>query len=235
MVNVAIMTSPRQPSYLGQTLRSLFASDGAAQLHVRLVVDGANPAYVGNWKNHARVKVETLTVQRSAQLRKLPIARRIGETCFRCLKGAPAGPLVLLQDDVELAPHWLKATLDGAQEAELRLANRSRDGVPLPAEYVLALYTTKALGPNERPLALYKPAEFYGSQGLLFPAQVMVKLVPFFEAQRHHGLMDDMLLKQFFMEHGIHLHAINPNVVQHIGTSCTHQGHFHQSPTYGKG
>jgi len=233
-LNVAVMSSPRQPSYLDQTLRSLFASDGSAQLQVRVVVDGANPAYTGNWKKHPRVKVEVLTAELAQALRRLPIARRIGETCFRCLRGAPRGDLLLCQDDVEFAPHWLQATLDSSEEAAARLANRRCDGVPLAGRYMLALYTTKNLRPTERPLATYKAAEFYGNQGLFIPATVMAELTPYFEQLRRAGLMDDMIIKQFLVQRSISLHAVNPNVVQHIGMHCTHQGRFHQSPSYGK-
>jgi len=229
------MSSPRQPSYLGRTLQSLFASHGSEQLQIRVVVAAATPAYTGKWKTHPRVKVEVLDLELNQSLRRLPVARRIGETCFRCLRGAVPGDLLLCQDDVEFAPHWLQATLDSSKEAAARLANRSCDGVPLAGRYVLALYTTKNLRPTERPLALYKASEFYGNQGLFIPAAVMAELTPYFEHARHAGLMDDMIMKQFLVQRSIELHAVNPNVVQHIGIHCTHSGSFHQSPSYGKG
>jgi len=233
-LNVAVMSSPRQPSYLDQTLRSLFASDGAAELQVRVVVDGADPVYTGDWKNHASVDVEVLSVELNQELQKLSVDRRISETCFRCLRAAPPGDLLLCQDDVEFAPHWLQATRDSSKEAAARLEGRFFDGAPLAGRYVLALYTTKALRSTDRPLALYKPAEFYGNQALFIPATIMAELTPYFEQSRHTGLMDDMIVKQFLVQRSVVLHAVNPNVVQHIGTHCTHQGSFHQSPSYGK-
>jgi hypothetical protein len=124
--------------------------------------------------------------------------------------------------------------LDGAEEASRRLRGRKVNGAPVGRRFVLALYTTRKLRPNERPLAAYKATEFYGNQGLLLPAELLAELTGFVGQLRHSGLMDDMMLKQFVVDRGVALHALNPNVVQHIGTHCTHSGHFHQSPSYGK-
>jgi len=233
-VKVAVMTCPRRPNYLDRTLHSLFSSEQSQRLWVRVVVDGCNPAYLGKWKNHPRVSVELLSKERAVAMALLPIPRRIGETCFRCLAPSANEDLLLCQDDVEFSPGWLKATLDSAQEAEFRLSNRHIGRTKLSPDYALALYAPKDLRPNDKPLAAYKASQFYGTQAVFVPRQVMSKLVPFFGQARHGGEMDDMILKRFFIDYGITLHVINPNVVQHIGQHGTHAGKFHASPTYGK-
>lgn len=172
-LNVAVMSSPRQPSYLDRTLRSLFVAEQSEKLQVRVVVDGPTDGYVGKWRNHPRVTVECLSEAETVARAGFHLPRRIGETCYRCLRGGLGADLVLCQDDVEFAPTWLQATLDGAREAERRLANRHRGGVPMSADYAIALYATQKLRPNERPLAAYKPANFFGNQGLFLPRQVM--------------------------------------------------------------
>ena len=198
---------------------------------VRVVVDGGGAAYLGEWAIDPRVAIELLDEETGDELANAVVAQRISATFYRCLAGAPQGvPMVVCQDDVEFAEDWWQQTLIAVTKAEALRANRAQK-----TPYALTLYATKKLRTLDRPLAPYKAGNFFGNQALYFPADTMELLVPYFRKMRVCGMMDDMLLKHFFIDYGVVLKIVNPNPAQHIGQEGTHAGKFHSSPTFGKG
>jgi len=224
------MTCDRQPSYVKQTLESLFTADrsifdGEHPATVSVVVDGTDADYLGAWKNDTRLVVELLDKRGSAALKRANKARRIAETCYRALRTAPDGAdFVLLQDDAWLARGWAGFLRDAVAEADTRRNNVSM-------RYAIALYAAMKT-PVQRPLARYNPRCFYGNVGLYLPAALFPRVVDHFAEHRGCGEMDDMIMKRFFIDFVHDLYVLVPNVVQHIGDVSSHGGVQRRSESF---
>ena len=229
-----MMTCERTPNYAVDTLDSIFSTGPdfdelveSGHATVAAIVDGQRYEYLGDYLNNGRIGIDVLDDERRQMIDGADHARRIAETCFRCIESTPEGAdLLLIQDDVEFASDWVARLIDAIDAAEAR---RNNDTMT----YALALYAAmKGMPPGIQPIVRYKPQHFYGTQAVYLPAMVVPKARSYFATHRTSGAMDDMIMKRFFIEHVSDLYAVNPNVVQHVGGVSTHGGPQRSSPSF---
>lgn len=229
-MHLAISTCDRSPSYLDQTLTSLFEADPlAAACEVRLVVSGPDPAYIDGWLDRDNIRAQPVPPNRWKDVRERDGKRRVSLNFLRVLLGDGVidrgdGPIVALQDDLAFASRWLART----QAIAAAIAEHE-------PEFVLALYASYRFYATRSGYAHYPPQRFYGNQALYLTGGVRTSLTRAFVRAEAAGRLgpDDMMLKEWLLETGTPLYAAMPNLCQHIGekSAIASQG-FHQSPTF---
>jgi len=231
-IEIAMTTVDTRPMYVKQTLEALFAQPLSCG-PVRVVVDGDDAAYLGEWRSRPELKVELLSRDAAAAQRELHVIDRCTFTTHRALSGATRGSaVVLLQDDVIFAPGWFDRMVDTIHELEADVASEN---------YVLALYSTYPF--TRKPYSIYPRHDFFGCQGLYFspvaaPLIANVLATHFAECRARGdrpGGADDVIMNKYFIRHAEpYLLAMVPSVVQHVGRDGTgvSSGWFHCSPTF---
>lgn len=134
-VELVVMTVARQPSYLPQTLASLFLSDPLVRElpRIHLVVGSPDAGYLDDLAHHERLTVHRMGEEEWERIRGWGIHRRLAYNYWRCLS-LPCAHLAgtcVCEDDVVFRDGFVVKLLQAV--AEMR-----RDGL---TKYVLAAYS----------------------------------------------------------------------------------------------
>ncbi len=207
MTLVVMMACDRDPSYVGESLRGVFAAEPSLQ-QVAVVVDGTDAGFMGRWAADPRVVVHLL---REEPDKNEGTERRTVRTFRRCLElhketGSLRESLVVVQDDVEFAPGWLTKTREGISAC--------RAMVQGDRPWVLQVYTP--FGLHDMPVHELDPDLYYANVGLVVPWQFVIPLLDHVGAP---GVprADDLAVADFLKVNGGAYLALNPSVVQHTG------------------
>lgn len=232
-LQIAVMTVPRDPQYVHQTLASLFAADPLVHeaAAVKLLVGSCDAAYLDVYRHHRRFHILPLTEDEQREISQWPVHRKFCHNYHRCLTlDVPeSGGLLLVEDDVVFRDGFLRKLMAAIDEME------NNHGL---YQYVLALYVPYKLRENpslrrgQFYCSYYAPL-FYGTQAVYYPHSV---LRPLANLIRETGVDEcrepgDMIVKRY----GESINAIYGTVaslVQHIGVQSTGLGHFHTTPTF---
>lgn len=236
---VVVSTCDREPSYIDETLESLFIDPEAATCKVMLAVDGANDDYLQRWKDHPCVSILTLTQEQSAERETKNVTTRIFLNTARALAAAEvAEPLLYCQDDIEFCASWVSKLQECVHQAPHHMAGMRRPG----DRYVLCLYAAYDIrGPI---VSDYPVMKFYGNQCLYFPVGILAEFRATMQTVIESGsfVPDDMLLKDWCLksqvptrsETSVDILVAIPNLVQHVGEETTlgPLAYYHTSPTF---
>ncbi|HEV8323278.1 MAG TPA: hypothetical protein VG389_16800 [Myxococcota bacterium] len=220
---VVLCTCAREHSYAPATIRSASAADpggwsGAA--HRLAIVDGHDGRYLGGTPRTAEMKVRTHKGE--------PLGA-YGNVARALAAGAESGAdaVVLLEDDLELAPGWLTAL------ARLGFSHVA----PYFPRYFISGYVPYVLAPRPscRWLADYD-VPFYASCCLFLPRDVAADLAA--ALHRGAGQADhepaDLTIARAAKDLGLRIFATVPSVAQHVGDASTLGAtEVRRSPTFG--
>jgi predicted HAD superfamily Cof-like phosphohydrolase len=220
-VPIVMTTFNRQPPHVLDTLTSLFERDRSVK-SVTLIVSESNADFLGPWATDERVVVQCLPAAMLDQLkRRSPKARTA--ICTREALRVASGPVIVLQDDLQFADRWYERTLEIVKTIPNEL-DRSRSMVALYSPYPHA----------HQPISEYTKKDFYGNQAIYFGDVVRRHCI--WALGQSDTLPDDVAIRLAMERDGVlHLFALNPSLVQHVGKVTTvESGWFHESPTWQK-
>lgn len=132
-MQVAILTSDREQSFVHETIESL---QGGGEHAVRCVVIGHDGGYLKRWRS--QVSIETLKRGEANRLARRGEARQSFHGLLRALSGADATKgLVVCRDDVRFVSSWAKKLRKMKRDAPGYITEK----LGLPAHrYVLSLH-----------------------------------------------------------------------------------------------
>jgi predicted HAD superfamily Cof-like phosphohydrolase len=218
-VPIVMTTFDRKPPHVHDTLESLFARDPSVK-SVTLIVSESNADFLGPWATDERVVVQCLPPALVDQLKRRPAKARTA-ICTREALRVASGPVIVLQDDLQFADRWYERTLEIVETIPNDL-ERSRSMVALYSPY-----------PHpHQPISEYTKKDFYGNQAIYFGDLVRKHCI--WALGQSDTLPDDVAIRLAMERDGVlHLFALNPSLVQHVGKVTTvESGWFHTSPTY---
>jgi hypothetical protein len=230
--SIAITTAPRDAVYLTTTLRHVIQGrDAIGRCCTRVCASGPPEYALSLLASHPEAAGHGITFEptRHDLWRLLesesshPIHRRCATNTYQALVGAPAGELLLLQDDVELAVDW-PAHLSPRVEF---CRGAARDW------FVLALYSTHPFD-STNPVVPYPQGYFFGNQALYFSERAKREYLAFLyqNSVASYRWPDDVCLRAYAEATNVPLFCCLPNLAQHVGEVSTGLGSFHSSPTY---
>lgn len=191
-----------------QMLESLLSADAriAEWPKPRLVVDGADPGFLGSWATDERVTID------AREPPETHVHHRICLNTTRALQGGP-GPLLLCQDDIVFSRNWIGRFRETVQALE-RSSEREK------ACSILALWVAgQTFGSR---FWKYNPKAFHGNLCLYISAECRPKLAAYMEEHsRVYEAPDDVLVKTFACTGHAAIFASNPSLCQHIGAVST--------------
>jgi hypothetical protein len=225
MTHIALTAFDRRPgvSYIDGTLRSLFGKDPLVD-RVRIVVDGIDAEFLGEWGADPRVQVDLMTPAQFST-RHDRHTWRCAYGTYRALKGTPAGErLILLQDDLVFAPRWYRRLTSIADEIQASIGTE---------DFVITTYSTCEIAVKSRWFRWAKHA-FWGCQAMLFSAESVAPVAREFErVLPTTDLADDMVLHHHLMSRSTPLLVTVPSLVQHVGIPATGlSSYLHTSPSF---
>ncbi len=224
-LSVAMMTCEREPNYAPASIESVFA--GAPELaRLEVVVDGHDASYLGEIGHDARVSLHVLG---PGEQREAHHHSRVAATFHRALRTRRTGAdHVVIQDDVEASPGWLRDAQAAATAvgAELKVP-----GLRCPPLFLVQLFCGWPL--RQCPVQRLSPKQFFGCVANLYPAPFAAGLDDFIAGQGYAEHPDDWLVLKFVLEGYHEVYAANPSVVQHVGSEgTTHDAKPCVSPSY---
>jgi hypothetical protein len=229
---IVIMSVPREPVYIHQTLASLFMSDPLVhKTRIHVMVDAPDAAYLENYAHHPNLTVQPLTPTEVEQTEAYWVHRRHAHNYHRCLAMSCEGHsgLCICEDDLVFRHGFLTKLV--ATIAQLEVEH------PLE-KYVLAAYAPYDFGLDRaagriQSFCGYPAAGFYGNQCLYYPRTVLDDLAPLFyeQAVRRAVAPSDMVVKEYCRQSAV-LYACTRSLAQHVGRVTTGLGNFHDSPTF---
>jgi len=226
MMRIQMLTCDRNPSYFGQSWRSMLYQDASVKYEdLRIVVHAENASFLDKYVLTERICKHTLTPEKAAEKKalRLPKQRVVHANRFMLECAADVGEFLFLEDDVMFAPNWFfrfQRYLDTIED---------RDNC------MVALHSH--LPETRRGLVKWDPKTYWGLQGMwigknarelcLRYMQPNVKAVPT-EA-------GDVRVKMMLLANRrITLYAIYPSLIQHTGYTTSIGSRFHLSPTFGQ-
>lgn len=204
-MNLVILTAPRTPLYLHQTLASMHLADPRAhEWKLHLLVDNApDKSFIEGYLHSSRVHV----LRTRDKDQGLPTGQRIVTNFARMLREMPNDePLVLIEDDIVFRDGWCDA-LDRAKKA----CEES------DTSYVLTGYAPYVFQGEERVAEMSPFGEaFYGAQFLFIPPTVRESLAAYMVAHRDQAF-GDILIQRWAQDELVPIFAMVPSVAQHMG------------------
>ncbi len=118
----AVVTVPRKPQYVHQTLASLFASDRLVHdlTAIDLFVGTNDTAYLAHMRHHAEIMVHALTEEENAEIRDWTPHRKCCHTHWRCLSHPipEEGGICVVEDDVVFRNGFIELLAATVEEME---------------------------------------------------------------------------------------------------------------------
>jgi hypothetical protein len=229
---LAIMTVQREPTYLYQTLASLFACDPLVHRlrRIAIVADGEDFGYLDPLRHHARVHLVPMPPDRWAEVKDFGIHRRACHNFVRCLESCTedSDGILVCEDDVVFRDGFLGKLLQSLHELTRRDLR----------EFILAAYAAYDHEADRslrrgRYYSSYPAHTFYGTQCVFFPRSEALHVAE--EVRRRSvkqaGKPYDLVIHDYAVRRQ-HLYATRFSLAQHVGRRTSGLGHFHQSPTF---
>jgi hypothetical protein len=234
-----VMTTVSRPEgedYVHRALQSLFAASRNWTAQVHLFVGGRDSSYLHRYRTDPRIAFHPIA---KADLEQIDGRGLIGcqranyayvVNFHRAIGLPPLSPgslLVSVEDDVIFdAQFWPRLEAAAAECARCSM------------RFLLTLYSTHAVerAGNETVVPYPDPAEFYGTQGVLYSPRVRAELPSYIGEA---GVLRneepvDRLLRTFAVRTQTPIWQTYRSLVQHIGQQTTGVfTHWHTSPTFG--
>ena len=236
-LEAVFLTVAREPQYIHVTLRSFLEADPAAALllPVKLVVGGADAAYLRPYEEQGLARIMPMTPPEVERMEGFPVPEgrrthyRLNTNYLRALTVPrdPAKGLLLFEDDIRFTGDWLRKLTTVLQWIE---AARQK-------EFLLTLYSAFPYESTTE-FDTIRPDDFYGSQGLYYPPTVVKRMAVFLRhlAVERYGPSADVGVGLFCREEAIPLLRTRHSLVQHEGMVTTGLspagGSQHRSPTF---
>jgi hypothetical protein len=214
------MTCARTPSYLRASLLGLMCSV-PEDTQIRLIVHETSLDALGDRANAMRPVARVLTAAEHAEKMKLGKRERVSHATKIALEDAP-GEVLLLQDDVQFATGWFA-------KFETHLATLSEAE---RAKSVVALYSH--LPSSARGMVRWHPSTYWGTVALFYGSAARLAMIDALAKPSGARLVgDDRVLQQLLRRRAdLHLYAIYPSIVQHVGVDSAIGSKFYRSPTF---
>ncbi len=227
---LAIMTVPRDPPYVHQTIASLLASDPL--LHelslVHLVIGSSNAEYLASYRHHRMLAFHPLTEEEEEGIKGWWVHRRFCHNYVRCLSLPipEGGGICVCEDDVVFRDRFLQLLLLAVHEMEHDAGLR---------DYCLALFCDADL---ETSASFYRGKHFcsygwpfHGTQCMYYPKSVALAIR---DHVQKFGADDpkkpgDLLIQDLY---GNRMYACPRSLANHIGTVSTGLGGSRGSPSF---
>jgi len=231
---IVISTTHRSPSFLAQTLASLFMAGSASTRveSVHLMVGSLEERYLDTYAHHGALRAHLMGKAEWSRIKGHTVHRRASYNYARCLAlpvGASRG-LLVCEDDIVFQDGFFDAALATIEELEEQRG---------PAPFILALYACYDLRNQPSPpggerYARYEAHAFYGTQCVYFAAPLLPELADLVMREGFEMGTEpyDMVLKRYCLGNDL-LFASRSSLVQHIGNTSTGLGNFHATPTFG--
>jgi len=227
---VAVMTVPRDPPYIHQTLASLFASDPLAHelKSVHLVVDASDMAYLANYRHQRALALHPLTSEKEEKTEGWGRHRRFCHNYVRCLSLPipEEGGICVCEDDVVFRDRFLQRLLATVREMEDEAGLR---------DYCLALFADADFEANQ---SFYRGRHycsygwsFHGTQCMYYPRSVALAIRDHIHRLGVENLTKpgDLLIQDLY---GDRMYACPRSLANHIGAVSTGLGGGRGSPSF---
>ena len=177
-LRIAFMTCPRKPSYIHQTLGSLFDMEpGIKELScVDLLIDTADKTFLEEYRDVKLFNLHYLTPEQFKVEKTRTLYVRCCYTCWRCLNLDITGykGLLVCEDDVIFRQDFLSCLLQTVEEIE-------KDKL---YEYMLSLHSKYNLVESKarhrgKYFLSYPAFKFYGMHGIYYPSQTLARVRDF--------------------------------------------------------
>lgn len=231
-ITIAILTVPRKVSYIHQTLASIFSAGRGIYraTPVHIVIDSNDKRYLSEFKSRDSLRLHYLSDAEAADQDQRGLYARLCYGYCRCFSLPVDRGLLYLEDDVIVRPRFLRCLFQAIDEMEAAGLKR----------YVLSVHSKLNL-PSRRGLYrgrfyISSPAsEFYGTQGMYYPAAIIPELRNFIDQHgvEHYRRPGDLLIREF-VQAGRNLYNTAWDLVEHIGSVSTGlgMGRAFVSPTF---
>lgn len=228
---ISILTVPREPEYIHQTLASLFSSgpDIYRVKGIHLMVDTNDRSYLAEYHDCAFLNISYLSDAEFEQQRQRTPHLRFCTNYLRCLSVPADGGLLILEDDVLLRDRFLLCLKQAVDEMEdchglssYVLSLHAKANLPQIQDYYRGHYYIS-----------YPTGMYYGTQGMYYPAAVRAAVADYIREQAVTPLRcpGDLLIKELVTEWQ-NLYNTVWDLVEHIGTVSTGLGGAPRSHTF---
>lgn len=234
-ISLSILTVPRNPTYVLQTITSLFAADPLAHRlrEICIAVDADENEELSGIAHHQRLRIVSRNREESQRAHSYALHQRACQNYFRALNIPFRGyrGLVVCEDDIVFRDGWLTKLLETLNEM-------AGDGIE---EFVLAGYSAVDHHANPclrrgKRYSSYVASSFYGTQCVLYSAgeAEAVRSILWERGVVYYERPYDLLVNQHCTARQ-NLYATSMSIAQHAGAQTTGLGgHFHTSPTFGQ-
>ena len=173
-LRIAIMTCPRKPSYIHQTLGSLFDMEpGIKEISgVDIMIDTSDQTFLEEYKDIKLFNLHYLTPEEFKVEKARSLYVRCCYNCWRCLDLDITGykGLLVCEDDITFRQDFLSCMIQAIEEIE------NKGLYP----YMLSLHSKYNLVQDKsrrrgKYFLSYPAFKFYGMHGIYYPSQTLAK------------------------------------------------------------
>ena len=219
---ITILTVPREPSYIHETLNNLFRDPEIRRrkIPVHIMIDSDDRSYLSEYEGKNNITLHYLTPEEYAIEKEREPRSRFCYNYVRCIDIAQGRPLVVLEDDVDVRGNFINALEQTVTEMGSHGLNH----------YILTLCTRNGLNIDPscyigRYYIGHLAHGFYGTQGMYYPPSVQKDIRDHLishgvESYRKPG---DLLIGECAVKWQ-NLYAPSHDLVDHIGTISTGVG-----------
>lgn len=210
-MKIVLTTHNRNPSYIDDTLNSMFRNDDMVGAEIHVLVHETTPECLGPWVDSSRITVHTLTPEQLKEKSKL--ARRAKSAHAKRIALELANDEMLyLEDDVIFAPLWWTRF-----QAALKAMGPNRQWAMIALCYHLAS--------SELGLVPWDPNTYYGLVAMFFGSVIRKEAVKALGPRDkawdidNPGVGGDVRLQDMLKKRrgDLRLYALRPQLCYHTG------------------